>query len=222
MEIKRVGIYCRVSTKDQNAETQLHDLRGYSGRSGWEIVTEQVDRGWSRTTDKRPGLDTILQMARQREFDTLLVWKQDRLATSLPHLVSLVNELSGIGVFLVSYKDGINTSIDTPYTRFYFKLMASFSDLEREMILERTAAGRQRLFDIFKETGQVKTKTGAWFGRPRLSVDDVIAEYAGRYAAGLVGLDEVATAAGCSKPTACRRLKAFHISPPKEGLLLVG
>jgi len=213
VEIKRVGIYCRVSTKKQTVETQLIDLRRYSIARGWEIAVERCDEGWSGTKDKRPGLEDILQLANEGAYEALLVWKQDRLARSLPHLLATVTQLGSIGVALVSYKDGINTADDTPYTRFYLKMMASFAELEREMILERTNAGRERVFDERERTGKVITKTGNWFGRRALDVDSVIAEYDERFRRGAVTLGEIALAAGCSKPTACRRLKAFHNSP---------
>ncbi|PYS91506.1 MAG: hypothetical protein DMF62_02525 [Acidobacteria bacterium] len=219
MEIKRVGIYCRVSTKDQSVETQMLELRRYSGLRGWQITSEHSDEGWSGTKDVRPGLDAIMQMARQGEFDALLVWKQDRLARSLPHFFQVFNELKAVGIAFVSYKEGVNTADeDNPYSRFYMKMMASFAELEREMILERTQSGRQRVIDVFEQTGKIDTKSGVWFGRPRLAVDDVIQEYAERFRNGQVKLAEVAAAAGCSKPTACRRLKAFHKSPQTMGL----
>jgi DNA invertase Pin-like site-specific DNA recombinase len=222
MEIKRVGLYCRVSTKDQTVETQLLELRRYGNARGWEITAEQTDEGWSGTKEDRPGLQAILQMARERSIDAVLVWKVDRLGRSVPHLFQVLQELKEIGIAIVGFKDGVDTSQDTPYTRFFFRIMAIVADLDREMIMERTNAGRQRVFSIFEETGKIATKTGLWFGRPRLDVDDVIAEYAEQYVNGMVSLDKVAAAAGCSKPTACRRLKAFQNSPRKGGFVPVG
>src|SRR6476620_9921125 len=78
IERMRCAIYARVSTTDQNCELQLHELRAFSSRRGWEIAGEYVDTGWSGARASRPELDACMQAAREHRFDALLVWKLDR------------------------------------------------------------------------------------------------------------------------------------------------
>ena len=91
--MKKVAIYGRVSTKDQDPESQLLDLRKYVKLRNWTIYQEYVDRGVSGTKESRPALDKLMKDARKRKFDILLVWKFDRFARSTKHLVNALEEL---------------------------------------------------------------------------------------------------------------------------------
>lgn len=73
-----VAIYARVSTTDQSCEMQLHELRQYAGRQGFQVFTEYVDTGFSGAASSRPQLDRLLRDARFRRFEAVLVWKLDR------------------------------------------------------------------------------------------------------------------------------------------------
>jgi hypothetical protein len=73
----KIAIYARVSTTDQNCERQLNELREYAGRRGWDIAGEYVDTGWSGAKTSRPQLDKLMADARQRRFDTVIVWALD-------------------------------------------------------------------------------------------------------------------------------------------------
>lgn len=75
----RVGIYARVSTKDQATENQLLDLRKYCEARDWQIVAECVDQGVSGAKDDRPQLKAVMELARKRKIDVLLIWRLDRL-----------------------------------------------------------------------------------------------------------------------------------------------
>jgi DNA invertase Pin-like site-specific DNA recombinase len=86
---------------------------------------------------ERPGLKQAL--SHLRETDTLVVWKLDRLGRSVKGLVDLVNELEARKVHFQSVTDGVDTK--TPAGRFFFHVMASLAQMEREMILQRTRAG---------------------------------------------------------------------------------
>jgi len=125
----RIG-YARVSTRDQNLELQLDALN----KAGCKrIFTDKL----SGAHVERPGLNEAL--SHLREADTLVVWKLDRLGRSVKELVDLVNELEAQKVHFQSVTDDVDTK--TPAGRFFFHVMASLAQMERELILERTRAG---------------------------------------------------------------------------------
>src|ERR1043165_9746303 len=110
---KRVGLYCRVSTNHgQTTENQLLDLRKYCEARGWVIVAECEDTGICGAYHDRPQLRAIMELARKRKIEVLLVWHWDRFARSLSHLVYTLDELQRLGVQFVSYQQQIDT--DTP------------------------------------------------------------------------------------------------------------
>nr|WP_206673323.1 recombinase family protein [Tepidiphilus baoligensis] len=122
--------YARVSTQDQNLELQREALT----KAGCERIFE--DRASGSRTD-REGLARAIDML--RSGDTLVVWKLDRLGRSVKQLLDLVGELQQRGVQFKSLTDAIDTS--TPSGRFFFHVMASLAEMERELIVERTRAG---------------------------------------------------------------------------------
>ena len=93
----RVGIYARVSTKDQSCEMQLRDLRSYCAARGLEVVREYVDQGQSGTKDSRPLLDLMMADVRKRKLDAVLVWRFDRLARSSRHLLIALGRIPCFG-----------------------------------------------------------------------------------------------------------------------------
>jgi len=152
---KRVGIYARVSTKDQTTENQLLDLRKYCEARGWQIAAECIDHGISGAIDDRPQLKAVMDLARKRKIDTLLVWRFDRFARSLAHLVNSLEELRRLGVDFVSYQESVDTS--TPQGRMVFGVMASLAEFERALIQERIKAGVRRAQTQGKRLGRPKT-----------------------------------------------------------------
>ena len=122
--------YARVSTQDQNLDLQIEALT----QAGCKRIFEDKISG-SRA--ERPGLAKALDM--MREGDTLVVWKLDRLGRSVKQLVDLVGALHKLGVQFKSLTDAIDTG--TPSGRFFFHVMASLAEMERELIVERTRAG---------------------------------------------------------------------------------
>ena len=122
--------YARVSTDDQNLTLQLDALK----KDGCtRVFTDKV--GGARLD--RPGLNDAL--SHLRAGDTLVVWKLDRLGRSVKGLVDLVNTLESREVDFRCLTDGIDTR--TPAGRFFFHIMASLAEMERELIVERTRAG---------------------------------------------------------------------------------
>jgi DNA invertase Pin-like site-specific DNA recombinase len=85
----RAAVYARVSTFDQEPENQLRELRRYTEARGWQ-ATEFVDKGVSGARESRPALDELVKAARRRRFDTLVVWRLDRLGRNLRHLIMLL------------------------------------------------------------------------------------------------------------------------------------
>ncbi len=112
----RAAIYARVSTNNgQDPTVQTRELREYCQRRGWEIAGEYVDTGVSGAKDSRPELNRLMNDARRRRFDLILVWKLDRFGRSLRHLVNALAELEAIGVAFVSLTD--NLDLSTPSGR---------------------------------------------------------------------------------------------------------
>ena len=159
---KRVGIYARVSTSDQNSDMQLVELREHADRRNWEIVAEYVDEGVSGSKASRPQLDKLMADARRRKFDLCLVWRFDRFARSTTHLLAALEEFKSLGIDFVSLHEAVDTS--TPMGKMVFTVLASVAELERSIIVERVRAGMAR----------AKAK-GKWIGRPRGSRIDAVA-----------------------------------------------
>jgi DNA invertase Pin-like site-specific DNA recombinase len=138
----KTAIYARVSSDKQTEENQLIALRDYSKARGWEIVQEFIDHGISGTKDSRPGLDELMQFARKRKFDVVLVSRFDRFARSSKHLIIALEEFRALKIQFVSLNEGIDTT--GPLGQFIFTVIAAFSQLEREILIERTKAGLDR------------------------------------------------------------------------------
>ena len=154
----RVALYARVSTKDQDCELQLDELRRMAEVRQVIVVNEYVDRGVSGTKDRRPALDQLMKHARRRKFDSVWVWRFDRFARSLRHLVTALDEFSALGVDFMSHQEAVDTS--TPAGRMLFQIIGAMAEFEREIICERVVAGIQR----------AKAK-GKRLGRPPVDVD---------------------------------------------------
>tara|TARA_R110000868_G_scaffold273336_1_gene532562 strand:- start:72 stop:452 length:381 start_codon:yes stop_codon:yes gene_type:complete len=122
--------YARVSTSDQNLDLQLSALK----KIGCEKLYQDQMSG---TKTNRPGLEMALEVL--RENDTLVVWKLDRLGRTVKGLIELVNGLEKKNIHFKSITDNVDTS--TPSGRFFFHVMASLAQMERELIAERTKAG---------------------------------------------------------------------------------
>jgi len=154
----RVGIYARVSTADQHASNQLEDLRRYAGARGWKVVGEFVDEGVSGAQRSRPGLDALMKLARRRRVDTVLVFKYDRFARSMSHLLQALEEFKALNINFVSLSEGVDTT--TAMGKFIFGVFSSLSEFERDLIASRVKHGMEKA-----------RQRGRHLGRPRLKVD---------------------------------------------------
>ena len=134
---KRVGIYSRVSTKDQTCIQQLELLREYCSKAGYQIVDEFVDEGLSAMKSNRPQYLRILEYARKRQIDIIICYKIDRFSRSVKELLNCMDLLKDYGCGFMSYMD---KSMDTTTSsgKFMFQVLASVSELERNIISERT------------------------------------------------------------------------------------
>ena len=177
--------YARVSTEDQNLELQLGALKK-AGCS--KVFTDKT----SGANADRPGWKEAL--SHLRETDTLVVWKLDRLGRSVKGLVDLVTNLENQQVHFKSLTDSIDTK--TPAGRFFFHIMASLAQMERELIAERTRAG----LDAAKQQGRIG-------GRKRLMTDKKLSAARKLLASGTPPR-EVAQNLGISVPTLYRWLPA--------------
>lgn len=177
--------YARVSTQDQNLELQIQALT----QAGCQKIFEDKISG-SRA--ERPGLAKTLEML--REGDTLVVWKLDRLGRSVKNLVDLVGDLYNQGIQFKSLTDAIDTA--TTSGRFFFHVMASLAEMERELTVERTRAGLE-----------VARQLGRKGGRKRQMTDSKI-ESAKKLLANGVPPRDVAKNLGVSVPTLYRWIPA--------------
>lgn len=144
----------------QSPQMQLDALREYALRRELDVVAELVDQGVSGVRDQRPALDRLMAAARRREIDVVLVYRFDRFARSVRHLVTALDEFKALGVDFVSYSESIDTS--TPLGRATFSIVAALAELERSAIVERSVEGQRRA-----------RARGTHVGRPRLTCDTV-------------------------------------------------
>ena len=140
--------YARVSTQDQNLELQTEALI----KAGCKKIFEDKISG---SRSERPGLAKAQESL--REGDTLVVWKLDRLGRSVRHLVDLVSRLHKEGVQFKSLTDSIDTG--TASGRFFFHVMASLAEMERELTVERTRAGLEVARQLGRKGGRKRQMT---------------------------------------------------------------
>ncbi len=193
----QVALYARVSTTDQSTDSQLLDLRRYTQERNWHVFREYCDNGISGTKDSRPALNELMNDAKKRRFDVVLVWRFDRFARSTKHLILALEEFKNLGIDFVSYQENIDTS--SPLGSAIFTIISAVAQLERDIIAERVKAGLRRA----KENGKK-------LGRPQVEVDLELVKalrtkgYSTR---------AIAEELGLTKSTAANLVKNMRISP---------
>jgi DNA invertase Pin-like site-specific DNA recombinase len=136
----RAAVYSRVSTQvGQSPEMQIQELREYCKNRDWKIYDEYVDRGISGVKDSRPQLDRLMADAHRRHFDTVVVWKFDRFARSVSHLLRALEIFRSARIDFVSVTEQIDTS--TPTGMMVFTVLGAVGALERSLTVERVKAG---------------------------------------------------------------------------------
>jgi len=156
----KTALYARVSTLDkgQDPQMQLRELREYCQRRGWTVTGEYVDVGVSGSKDSRPELNRLMTDAHRRNFDAVLVWRFDRFARSVSHLLRALETFKSQGIEFISYSEQMDTS--TPTGKMIFTVLGAVAELERSLIIERVRAGVRN----------ARAK-GKRLGRPTVSID---------------------------------------------------
>lgn len=156
----RTAIYARVSTANNGQDTsiQTRELREYCKLRGWEFAGQYVDEGISGTKDSRPELNKLMADAHRRRFDAVVVWRFDRFARSVSHLLRALETFKALGIEFVSLSEQVDTS--TPTGKMVFTVLGAVAELERSLIAERVKAGLRN----------ARAK-GKRLGRPRVIVD---------------------------------------------------
>jgi DNA invertase Pin-like site-specific DNA recombinase len=160
--VVRAALYARVSTANQGQDSsmQTRELREYCKRRGWELASEYIDDGISGTKDSRPELNKLMAAAHRRHFDAVVVWRFDRFARSVSHLLRALEHFKALGIEFVSLSEQVDTS--TPTGKMIFTVLGAVAELERSLIAERVRAGLRN----------ARAK-GKHLGRPRVHVDAV-------------------------------------------------
>lgn len=143
-KIKRVALYCRVSTDGQTTKNQERELQAVAERHGWSVVAVFKDQGISGTKGKeeRPGLAKLMQAVSRKEFDMVAAWSVDRLGRSLQDLIGLLQDFHAKHIDLYLHTQGLDTS--TPSGRAMYQMLGVFGEFERAIIQERVHAGLAR------------------------------------------------------------------------------
>ena len=164
MTNKRVALYLRVSTVEQDVTNQRRELEAVAQRHGWRVVAVFSDNGVSGAKGRaeRPGLDELMKAVARRDVDMVAAWSVDRLGRSLQGLLEILVELRAKGVDLYLHRQGIDTT--TPAGKAMYQMLGVFSEFEREMIRERVLAGMARA-----------RSQGKHLGRPRVGADVEVA-----------------------------------------------
>jgi putative DNA-invertase from lambdoid prophage Rac len=154
LKMFRVSLYARVSTNDQQTlPMQSHAMREYAARRGWTIALQVHEVGSSAA--KREARERLLEAARRREIDVVLVWRLDRWGRSVTDLLATLQELEHLGVGFVSLTEALD--LTTPAGRAMAGLLAIFAEFKREILRERTRAGLANARQNGKRLGRPKT-----------------------------------------------------------------
>jgi putative DNA-invertase from lambdoid prophage Rac len=150
----RAGLYARVSTIDQQTlPMQNRALREYAVRRGWTIALQVREVGSGEA--KREAREKLLEAARRREIEVVLVWRLDRWGRSVTDLLTTLQELEHLGVGFVSITEALD--LTTPAGRAMAGLLAVFAEFEKEILSERTRAGLAHARQNGKRLGRPMT-----------------------------------------------------------------
>jgi DNA invertase Pin-like site-specific DNA recombinase len=155
-----MAIYARVSTTNhgQDVTLQTRELEQFAQARGWHMVDAYIDSGVSGAKDSRPELNRLMADAHKRRFDVVAVWRFDRFARSVSHLLRALETFNALGIAFVSLSEQMDTT--TPAGKMVFTVLGAVAELERSLIAERVRAGLRN----------AKAK-GKRLGRPAVAVD---------------------------------------------------
>src|SRR5437588_7060473 len=150
----RAGLYARVSTNDQESlPMQSRAMRQYAARRGWTVAMQVREVGSGAA--QREAREMLLEAARRREIDAVLVWRLDRWGRSVTDLLATLQELEHLGVGFVSLTEALD--LTTPAGRAMAGLLAVFAEFEREILRERVRAGLAHARQNGKRLGRPAT-----------------------------------------------------------------
>src|SRR5579863_5563489 len=198
----KAAIYARVFTSNngQSPAMQTRELEEYCQRRGWEVAGCYVDTGISGAKESRPELDRLIADAHRRRFDAVAVWKFDRFARSVSHLLRALETFKALGIDFVSLSEQMDTS--TPTGKMVFTVLGAVAELERSLIAERVRAGIRN----------ARAK-GKQLGRPRVAVD---ASRVARLRASGASWPQIARELGVSVGTVYQTARGLSKIPPKD------
>lgn len=154
----KVAIYSRVSTDKQSVEMQINDLKEYIKLRKFSLYGIFTDVA-SGTSKKRPEFDKLMNLAKKRKIDIVLVWRFDRFSRSTKELVTALDEFNSLGVQFISFQENIDTS--SPSGKLIFSIFSAIAEFEKKIISERVKAGLRNA----KKKGKV-------LGRPSVRLDE--------------------------------------------------
>ena len=153
----RTALYLRVSTEHQKPDLQTDGMRRYAAHADLDIVAQYPDVALSGRKEGRPQLQALMRAARNHEFDCVLVWKFDRFARSVTHLLRALEEFEHLGIRFISVQDQIDTQ--SPMGRTMFTIIGAMAELESSLIAERVRAGMEAARTRGKPVGRPATPT---------------------------------------------------------------
>ena len=153
----RTALYLRVSTEHQKPDLQADGMRRYAAHAELAIVAQYLDVALSGRKEGRPQLQALMRAARNHEFDCVLVWKFDRFARSVAHLLRALEEFDHLGIRFISVQDQIDTQ--SPMGRTMFTIIGAMAELESSLISERVKAGMEAARARGKPMGRPATPT---------------------------------------------------------------
>lgn len=156
MEIKAI-VYARVSTKTQNLDTQLQEIKRYTDYRKIDVVNIYTDKQSGKNTD-REGWNKVISdlTTNPLQVKALVVYKLDRIGRSIKDLINIVDFLRTHNIDLIAISSNIDTT--TKEGRLFFYIMSAFAEYERELIQERVTMGREYAIEHGAKIGRPKTK----------------------------------------------------------------
>lgn len=150
----RVALYARVSTTNhgQDVTVQTRELEQFFKARGWQMVDAYIDAGVSGAKDSRPELNRLMADAHRRRFDVVAVWRFDRFARSVSHLLRALETFNALGIAFVSLSEQMDTT--TPTGKMIFTVLGAVAELERSLIVERVKAGLRNAVSKGKRLGR--------------------------------------------------------------------
>ncbi|BDC03396.1 recombinase family protein [Clostridium perfringens] len=196
--------YLRVSTTGQANIRQDYQL----DKLGIKFDRSYEDKITGKTKD-RPQLQKM--MFETKEGDTVYCESISRLGRNLRDLIEIIDTLVNKGVRVIVIKEGIDTNAST--YKLLLAIFGGIAEMERETIQERTQQAVDALKEIKDNTGEIKTKSGKWFGREEKTIEDLpksFEKYYKKMQDGIISKVEMAKLLGCGRATLYRWLKLYE------------